>query len=228
MRHVSAIAVVMVLMGALMSGCILTSDTTQTRTGNIGGSVSTASTGRNLSGTSSFTTAVGSAKINGTFSGWLTAPMGLFNETQKLLEDTNATLYLFEVEIIGKDLNASITIPVLRLVPPFVPENLNITINGEPLRRVTYVANVEKMPVYIEVESGGKSLGTTSYLDVKPRRIEKGSGVWKAEELNLKNGSTIMRIDNLSLTVTVRGPGNYLFKVLYNGSEVSSGGLEVG
>ena len=228
MRNVHAIALVLVLMGAVMSGCISTADSAQSPPNTLrspSGTPHHPTTEQTGNGTS---VPVGTAEINGTFSGFLTAPMGLFNETERFLEKMNTTLYAFEVKVIGENLNASITIYVLKLVPPFIPNGFNVTINAHPIEGPTFIPYAEKIPVSVEAKRGNNGVETTSYLEMKPQEVKKASGVCRRERLDELNGSTILTLDGLSLSVNVHEPGNYVFTVLCNGTEISSGGLTVG
>jgi len=228
MDKTNTLVLVLILLGAFIGGCISTPGTTQTQTHGAG-NISTPSSSETQTGeTSSFTSAVGTAEINGTFSGWLTAPMSVFNDVQRLLEGMNATLYSFKVEVVGRELNASITVYVLKLVSPFVPENFNVTINGRPLNGTMFVPYSNPIPVSIEVGKGRGSVNTTAYLRVKPAMVKQTMGVWDEVKLNDMNGSVILKLDGIDLRVTVRKPGDYLFKALINGTEFPLGELTVG
>jgi len=87
MDKTNALVLVLVLLGTLVSGCILTSGITQTYGV---GDRSTNSAVEESGETSSFTSAVGTAEINGTFSGWLTAPMAYFEEIERFLNSTTS------------------------------------------------------------------------------------------------------------------------------------------
>ncbi|MCD6372777.1 MAG: hypothetical protein J7L37_04430 [Thermococcus sp.] len=218
MHRLNALILVLVLLGTLVSGCTSPSDATLTK--------SSSETPENAS---SITSHVKSTEITGTFSGLLTAPESVFEDAQRLLEEINVTLYAFEVKVVGREVNASITISALKLVPPFVPENFSVTINGKPLEGAVYVPYAEKIPVSIETAQRDRGeANTTSYLVVKPQKVLRVEGMWDAERLNEVNGSTIMRNSELELRVLVRAPGYYIFTILCNGTEVSSGGLQVG
>jgi len=227
MRHLRAIVLVLVLMVAFISGCLSTTGPAQGTSNALESSSSTSyqtpgeQTGNE---TSSMTVAIGTTEINGTFSGYLTAPSNVFNEARRLLEEMNATLYSFRINVVGENLNASITLYALKLVPPFVPGDFNLTINGRPLNGTVFVAYADGIPVTIET---GKGLTTTSQLTVKPEQVFDVEGTWDAQRLNGLNGSVILRNKCLELKVFVRKPGDYVFEVFHNGTEISSGGLEV-
>ncbi|WP_457741393.1 hypothetical protein [Thermococcus sp.] len=181
-----------------------------------------------LTESSGYSTSVGSTEINGTFYGWLTAPMTVFDKAQKLLENTNATLYEFKVEVIGKKLNASITLFLLKLSPPFVPKDFNVTVNGKLLTGSVFVPYSDPIPVSIELREGKGSVNTTSYLKVRPTQVKQTMGVWDEEKLNALNGTVILKLDEVGLRVTVGKPGDYLFSAIINGTENPLGALTVG
>ena len=227
MRRTNALVLVLVLLGALVSGCISTSETTQTQMYGAGNTSTTSSPGSQTGGTSSFTTAVGSTEINGTFSGWLTAPMAYFDEVERFLNSTNVTLYAFTAEVEGKT-NASITVYVLKLVPSFVPTDVNITINGREIKGTTCVAYSEPLPVSISRTEGNGRVGTTAYLSVHPAQNITLTARTSVEALNNATEKTLLRTADMSFVVKVAKPNDYLFIVLCNGREASSGGLVVG
>ncbi|WP_456423901.1 hypothetical protein [Thermococcus sp.] len=224
MRHLRAIVLVLVLMVAFIGGCLSTTGPAQSTSNSSEGTSSTSQTSGGGAESETFTTTVVEGIINGTFSGLLTAPQNVFNEARTLLEKTNATLYSFKVNVVGKNLNASITLYALKLVPPFVPRDFNLTINARPLNGTVFVAYADRIPITIEA---GNGLTTTSQLTVKPEQVFDVEGVWDAQRLNELNGSVILRNKCLELKVFVRKPGDYVFKIFHNGTEISSGGLEV-
>ena len=225
MRHLRTIFLVLVLMVAFISGCLSTTGPAQGTSNALESSSSTSyQTPGERGGNETISTTAITGLINGTFSGYLTAPSNVFNEVRTLLEKTNATLYSFRVNVVGENLNASITLYALKLVPPFVPRDFNVTINGRPLNGTVFVAYADKIPVAVET----KNESTTSHLIVEPGRIFDVEGTWDAQRLNGLNGSVILRNDCLELRVSVRKLGDYVFEVFHNGTEISSGGLEVG
>lgn len=163
-------------------------------------------------------------EINGTFSGNLTAPTDVLGEIVRFLNGTNATLYAFEVKVIGDSLNASITDYVLKLAPPFIPKGFNITINARPLNGTVFIPYAQGIPVSIET----RRFNTTSYLEVHPQRVLKTSGTWDEKILDTLNGSTILTIGGFKLVLNVSSPGNYTFIILHNDTEISISALEVG
>lgn len=211
MHKANILLLLLVLLGAIASGCI-SSDSASTNTQELDGGATT-------------TLAVKSADINGTFSGWVTVPASVFEDVLALFRDMNATLYAFTVKVVGRDLNASIVVSALKLVPPFVPKDFNVTVNGRPIIGTVCVPYAERIPVLIEVPQ--ENFNTTSYLSVRPQKVLSIEGMWDTERLDELNGSTIMRNGDMELKVMVRAPGDYIFTVLCNGTEVSSGGLEV-
>ncbi|WP_297550732.1 hypothetical protein [Thermococcus sp.] len=162
--------------------------------------------------------------INGTFSGNLTAPAEIFGDVEKFLEEMNATLYSFEARIIGNESNSSITVYVLKLVPPFIPKDFEVTINAHPINGTTFVPYAWTIPVFVEFGN----VTTTSYLKVSSGNVIKGTGNLMESELDNLNGSTILTINGLRFVVLVSKPGSYIFAVFHNDTEISSGGMEVG
>ncbi|NJE03211.1 hypothetical protein [Thermococcus sp. MV11] len=174
---------------------------------------------------SNVTVSVGTAEVTGPFTGYLTVPRRFLNETDAFLNSINVTLYVFTVEVTGKELNASMSIPVLRLSPAFVPRDFNVSINGHMVTGVTYVPYAERLPVAVWSAEG--SLETTSYLTVHPEDEKAVSGRWSAEYLNNASGSVLLEAGELELALNVTEPNRFKFVVLHNGTEVSSGVLGV-
>jgi|GEM_PF-3335740 len=226
MDKTNTLVLVLILLGALVSGCISTPRITQTQTYGAGNAPTSSSSGTQTGESSSFTNAVGTAEINGTFSGWLTAPMAYFDEIERFLNSTNVTLYAFTVEVEGKE-NASITVPILKLTPSFVPKDVNISINGRRINGTACVAYSEPLPVSISRTEGNGYVGTTAYLTVHPARNITFTARTRADELNRIAKETLLRAGEMELVVTLVKPNEYLFSVLCNGTEVSSGKLEV-
>jgi len=227
MRAVHALIIVLIFAGALVSGCISSQGITQTQTYGAGNASTSSSSGTQTGESSSFTSAVGTAEINGTFSGWLTAPMTYFDEVKRFLNSTNVTLYAFTVEVEGRE-NASITVPILKLTPSVVPRDVNISINGRRINGTSCVAYSEPLPVSISRTEGNGYVGTTTYLTVHPARNITFTARTSADELNRIAKETLLRAGEMELVVTLVKPNEYLFSVLCNGTEVSSGELEVG
>ncbi len=175
------------------------------------------------SGGASVTVTMRTAPINGTFSGNLTAPSSIFEEVVRFLNGTNTTLYAFEAMVIGERLNASITVYVLKLVPPFVPEKFNVTINAHPVNGTVIVPYASGIPVSVEFGQ----FEATSYLEVHPENVLKAIGSFNESELDNLNGSTVLTLNGFRFVVQVSRPGNYTFIVFHNGTEVSAGGLEL-
>jgi hypothetical protein len=226
MDKANALVLVLVLLGALVSGCISTPETTHTQTYGAG-NAPTSSSGTQTDGSSSFTSAVGSAEINGTFSGWLTAPMAYFDEVERFLNSTNVTLYAFTAEVKG-NMNASITVYVLKLVPSFVPRDVNVSINGQEIKGATCVAYSDPLPVSISRKEGNGLVGTTAYLKVHPSgNVTLTAGV-SVDELNNVTERTLLQTGEMKFVVRVVKPNDYIFTVLCNGTNVSSGRLTLG
>ncbi|WP_297419668.1 hypothetical protein [Thermococcus sp.] len=167
---------------------------------------------------------IGTVGINGTFSGNLTVPMNILGEVEEFFEGTNATLYAFEARIISEKSNVSVIVYVLKLVPPFIPRKFNVTVNAHLINGTVFVPYTQGIPVSVEVGN----FKTTSYLDVHPENVVRATGALKKSELDNLNGSTILTVNGLRFVVQVSKPGSYTLIVLHNGTEVSSGGLEVG
>ncbi|WP_297499685.1 hypothetical protein [Thermococcus sp.] len=221
------VVLVLILIGALASGCISTTGPAQSPSSIEGtSSISHHSPSRQTgTETSPTAAAVRTAKINGTFSGYLTAPRGVFDEAKRFLEGINATLYSFEVEIIGKNFNTSITLYAIKLVPPFVSRDFNVTINAHPVNGTLFVPYAQGIPVSIEADG----IITTSYLEVHPQKVLKATGALDKAELNNLNGSTILTLGEtrgeLRLILKVSRPGSCTFIVLHNGMEITSATL---
>ncbi|WP_297495664.1 hypothetical protein, partial [Thermococcus sp.] len=173
--------------------------------------------------TSSLHVSIVTSPINGTFSGNLTVPEEIFGKVEKFLEKMNATLYSFEARIIGNESNSSITVYVLKLVPPFIPKDFRVTINAHPVNGTTFVPYAWTIPVSVEFGN----VTTTSYLEVSPGNVIKGTGNLMESELDSLNGSTILTINGLRFVVLVSKPGSYIFAVFYNDTKISAGGMEV-
>ncbi|MEO2151601.1 MAG: hypothetical protein ABGW50_02985 [Thermococcus sp.] len=225
MDKTNALVLVLVLLGALVSGCISTPGITQTY--GTGNAPTSSSSGTQTGGSSSFTSAVGTAEIKGTFSGWLTAPMAYFDEIERFLNSTNVTLYAFTAEVYG-NMNASITVYVLKLVPLFVPNDVNVSINGREIKGTTCVAYSEPLPVLISRAEGNGYVGTTAYLKVHPGENITFTARVDADELNNITERTLLQTGEMRFVVRVLKPNDYVFTVLCNGTNVSSGRLTVG
>jgi len=190
--------------------------------------------GNSSGGSSSHLNAsVGSAEINGTFSGWLTAPMDVFDEVEMFLNSMNVTLYAFTVEVLGVKTNASVAIYVLKLSPSFVPRDFNITINGRRINGTTCVPYSDKLFVEIEERRNRGRLGTGAYLVLNNVSTVKATARVSIGSLNNVTEKTLLTLtephgEKVSLIVRVVRPDDYVFTVLCNGTEVSSSGLEVG
>ena len=227
MDKANALVLVLILLGALVSGCISTPGTTQTQTYGAGNAPTSSSPGTQTDGSSSFTSAVGSAEINGTFSGWLTAPMAYFDEIERFLNSTNVTLYAFTAEVEG-NMNASITVYVLKLVPSFVPRDVNVSINGREIKGTTCVAYSDPLPVSISRKEGNGLVGTTAYLKVHPSGNVTLTARVSVDELNNVTERTLLQVGDMKFVVRVLKPNDYVFTVLCNGTNVSSGRLTLG
>ena len=214
MGKTNALFLLLVLLGAIVIGCI-SSDSTQTNT-------------QELDGGSTTTPAVKSAEINGTFSGWLTTPVAYFDEIERFLNSTQVVLYTFRVEVTGKELNASIEIPILKLVPSFIPEDVNVSINGREIKGTTCVAYSEPLPVSISRTERDGQVETTAYLKVHPYKNVTFTARTSVDELNNATEKVLIRAGEMELVAKAVKPNDYVFTVLCNGTEVSSGGLEVG
>ncbi|WP_461866876.1 hypothetical protein [Thermococcus sp.] len=222
MRAIHILVVMLVLMEILVSGCL--SNTVPTHTME-----NTSSTfgEQRMNETSSMTASVGTAEINGTFSGYLTAPMDVFDEVERFLNSMNITLYAFTAEVSGGKTNASITVYVLKLSPSFVPRDFNITINGRRINGMTCVPYSKNMSLSIWKSGRNGYVKTESYLTVHPTSTTKATARTSVEVLNNVTEKTLLRLNDMSFIVKVVKPNDYLFTVLCNGTEVSSGGLDV-
>ncbi|WP_297535957.1 hypothetical protein [Thermococcus sp.] len=227
MDKTNALVLVLILLGALIGGCISTPGTTQTQMHGAGNISTPSSSGTQTGETSSFTSAVGTAEINGTFSGWLTAPMAYFDEIERFLNSTNVTLYAFTAEVEG-NMNASITVYVLKLVPAFVPKDVNVSINGREIKGATCVAYSDPLPVSISRKEGNGLVGTTAYLKVHPLGNVTFTTRVSASELNNVTERTLLQTREMKFVVRVVKPNDYVFTVLCNGTNVSSGRLTLG
>lgn len=80
--------------------------------------------------------------LNGTFSGQLSVPALIAEGVKEYFGGINATLYSFEVEVIGDSgmPRAGITLHLLRIVPPFEPEDFEVFINAKQVSGETYVS----------------------------------------------------------------------------------------
>ena len=223
MQRVCALLLLAMLLAGIGGGCISAPKQvpSSTFTGTPGSSHHSLS--ERSGGAASVAVTMRTAPINGTFSGNLTAPSSIFEDVARFLNGTNATLYAFEAMIIGEKLNASITVYVLKLVPPSVPERFNVTANAHPVNGTVIVPYASKVPVSVEFGQ----FEATSYLEVHPENVLKATGTLNESELNNLNGSTILTVNGFRFVVQVSSPGNYTFMVFHNGTEVSAGGLEL-
>ncbi|BAD85390.1 hypothetical protein, conserved [Thermococcus kodakarensis KOD1] len=168
-------------------------------------------------------------KLNGTFSGQLSVPASLAEEVREYFEKSNTTLYSFEVEVVndnGKP-QASITLYLLKIVPPFEPKDFEVLINGKPVSRETYVPVYEDVPVVIEYS--GKQY--PRQLTAKVKEKSRARFTAKKSELDKHPGETIKlgTVEGFALLAHVNDAGNYTFIVKgRNGEELATGGLVVG
>ncbi|WP_297506697.1 hypothetical protein [Thermococcus sp.] len=229
MRRSYALLIAILIIGVLTSGCLSTTGSAQSPSSIEDTSSISHHSPSKQAGTETSPAAarVKTAEINGTFSGYLTAPLTVFEEVERFLEGINATLYTFEVEIIGENFNTSVTLYALKLVPPFVPHDFNVTVNAHPVNGTVFISYARKIPV--SIEAGG--IGTTSYLEVQPQAVLKASGALDKAELNNLNGSTILTLGEtrgeLRLILRLANSGSYTFIVLHNGTEITSARMEV-
>ena len=222
MQRIYALLLLTLILIGIGGGCISTPSQISSSTFAATSSAPHHSPGERSGGASVVVT-MRTAPINGTFSGNLTAPSNIFEEVARFLNGTNAILYAFEAMVIGERLNASITVYVLKLVPPFVPEKFNVTVNAHPVNGTVLVPYASGIPVSV----GFGQFEATSYLEVHPENVVKATGTFNESELDSLNGSTILTVNGFRFVVQVSKPGNYTFVVFHNGTEVSAGGLEL-
>ncbi|WP_156471192.1 hypothetical protein [Thermococcus peptonophilus] len=168
-------------------------------------------------------------RLNGTFSGQLSVPASLAEDVREYFEKSNTTLYSFEIEVVndnGKP-QASITLYLLKIVPPFGPKEFEVLINGKPVSGETYV------PVYpdvsVVIEYSGKQYSGQLTAKVKEKSLARFTA--KKSELDKHPGETIKlgTVDGFTLLAHVNDAGNYTFIVKgRNGEELATGGLVVG
>ncbi|QDA31153.1 hypothetical protein FH039_05455 [Thermococcus indicus] len=164
-------------------------------------------------------------QLNGTFSGGLVLPAALSDDVSGYFARLNATLYSFEAGVIGDDMNASITLSVLRLSPSTEPENFEVIVNGRPIKGTTYVPYAERIPVCIRY--GGHRY--RAFLTVTPVHEVRASGSWNRTYLDGASNSTLMELGDLRLVLRVEEPGHYVFSIVTpENFEVDSGGLVLG
>ncbi|KUH33601.1 hypothetical protein APY94_05250 [Thermococcus celericrescens] len=164
--------------------------------------------------------------LNGTFSGGIVVPAGISDEVVEYLSGFNTTPYSFEAEVLGDDMNASIILSVLRLSPPYEPEDFEVIINARQIKGTTYVPYAERIPVCIRYHDHDYR----AFLTVKARDEVKASGSWSRGYLDGASNSTLLEIGDLRLVVRVEEPGYYFFSIVTarKNAEVNSGGLILG
>ncbi|WP_148882435.1 hypothetical protein [Thermococcus aciditolerans] len=164
--------------------------------------------------------------LNGTFSGGIVVPAGISDEVVDYLSGFNTTLYSFEAEVLGDDMNASITLSALRLSPPYEPEDFEVIVNARPIKGTTYVPYAERIPVCIRYHDHDYR----AFLTVKARDEVKASGSWSRGYLDGASNSTLLEIGDLRLVIRVEGPGHYVFSIIKmpGNFDVDSGRLILG
>ncbi|ASJ08987.1 hypothetical protein A3L11_07005 [Thermococcus siculi] len=164
-------------------------------------------------------------QLNGTFSGGLVIPSAIAGDVEDYFSGMNATLYGFEAGVVG-DINASITLYVLKVTPPFDPEDFEVSINGRLIRGETYVPYAEEIPVQITYMGRDYSF----FLTVQPAKIFKASGSWDVSYLNNATNVTLIKMNDLKLVVYAMGPEDYEFAVCKTpeNTEITRGGLTLG
>lgn len=168
-------------------------------------------------------------RLSGTFSGQLSVPASLAEDVKEYFEKSNATLYSFEIEVSDDNSKsqASITLYLLKIVPPFEPKDFEVLINSKPVSGETYVAVYPDVSVVIEYS--GKQYSGQLTAEVQ----EKSHAKFTAEKSKLDEhiGETVKlgTVEGFTLLAHVNDAGNYTFIVKgRNGEELAAGGLVVG
>ncbi|MDI3476262.1 MAG: hypothetical protein PWQ79_1582 [Thermococcaceae archaeon] len=212
----TALIVIAVALAVISAGCLNGPNTTKTSTNS----------GDTITNPAKVQDRTLMVNINGTFSGQLSVPASIAEDVREYFEKSNAKLYSFEIEVVDDNgtPQASITLYLLKIVPPFEPKDFEVLINGEPVSGEAYVPVYSDVPVVIEYHGARYSGQLTAEVQ------EKSHAKFTAEKSKLDEhlGETVKlgTVDEFSVLARVDEAGNYTFTVEgRNGEELVAGRL---